>query len=201
MIGLEIENWIEKRGWTVRKFRSTRPRTESNFRFGLTSCRSQNLPAEVRSLLCQVFDSFSLVTLSSSHHASHLRGFIRSLTRPNWSFHSTRLTMSFFYFGRRFSAGTWSSSVGPRHVKTRLRSILVKIQIVPFFDYWTCPEPTGKISWRYLLKWWWYSTLKYARYIDSAAMKWWQMILQIGSSTMNRPTQFSKKTLLQLYNL
>ena len=89
MTGLEIENWIEKRGRTVRKFRSTRPRTESNFRFGLTSCRSQNLPSEVRSLLCQVFDSFSLVTSSSSHHASHLRGFIRSLTRPklpfNWA--------------------------------------------------------------------------------------------------------------------
>ena len=84
MTGLEIENWIEKRGRTVRKFRSTRPRTESNFRFGLTSCRSQNLPTEVRSLLCQVFDSFSLVTSSSSHHASHLRGFIPSLTRPNW---------------------------------------------------------------------------------------------------------------------
>ena len=96
MTGLEIENWIEKRGWTVRKFRSTRPRTESNFRFGLTSCRSQNLPTEVRSLLCQVFDSFSPVTSSSSHHASHLRGFIRSLTRSNWSFHSTRLTMIFF---------------------------------------------------------------------------------------------------------
>ena len=96
MTGLEIENWIEKRGRTVRKFRSTRPRTESNFRFGLTSCRSQNLPSEVRSLLCQVFDSFSVVTSSSSHHASHLRGFIRSLTRRNWSFHSTRLTMSFF---------------------------------------------------------------------------------------------------------
>ena len=78
MTGLEIENWIEKRGRTVRKFRSTRPRTESDFRFGLTSCRSQNLPTEVRSLLCQVFDSFSLVTSSSSHHASHLRGFIRS---------------------------------------------------------------------------------------------------------------------------
>ena len=60
-----------------------RPRTESNFRFGLTSCRSQNLPTEVRSLLCQVFDSFSLVTSSSSHQASHLRRFIRSLTRPN----------------------------------------------------------------------------------------------------------------------
>ena len=111
MTGLEIENWIENRGWTIRKFRSTRARTESNFRFGLTSCRSQNLPTEVRSLPCQVFDSFSLVTLSSSHHASHLRGFIRSLTRPNWSFHSTRLTMNFFYFGRRFSAGTWPSSV------------------------------------------------------------------------------------------
>ena len=96
MTGLEIENWIEKRGRTVRKFRSTRPRTESNFRFGLTSCRSQNLPSEVRSLLCQVFDSFSLVTSSSSHHASHLRRFIRSQTRPNWSFHSTRLTMRFF---------------------------------------------------------------------------------------------------------
>ena len=104
MTGLEMENWIEKRGRTVQKFRSTRPRTESNFRFGLTSCRSQNLPSEVRSLLCQVFDSFSLVT-SSSSHASHLRGFTRSLTRPNWSFHSTRLMMSFFYtsagdFGR-----------------------------------------------------------------------------------------------------
>ena len=111
MTGLEIENWIEKCGRTVRKFRSTRPRTESNFRFGLPSCRSQNLPTEVRSLLCQVFDSFSLVTSSSSHHASHLRGFIRSLTRPNWSFHSTWLTMNFFYFGRRFSAGTWPSSV------------------------------------------------------------------------------------------
>ena len=61
--------------------------------------------------ICQVFDNFSLVTSSSSHHASHLRGFIRSMTRPNWSFHSTRLMMSFFYFGRRFSAGTWSSSV------------------------------------------------------------------------------------------
>ena len=109
MTGLEIENWIEKRARTVRKFRSTRPRTESNFRFGLTSCRSQNRPTEVRSLLCQVFDSFSLVT-SSSHHASHLRGFIRSLTRPNWSFHSTGLTMNFFYLGRRFSAGTWPSS-------------------------------------------------------------------------------------------
>ena len=96
MTGLEIENWIEKRGQTVRKFRSTRPRTESNFRFSLTSCRSQNLPTEVRSLLCQVFDSFSLVTSSSSHHASHLRGFIRSLTRPNWSFHSTGLTMNLF---------------------------------------------------------------------------------------------------------
>ena len=106
MTGLEIENWIEKRGRTVRKFRSTGPRTESNFRFGLTSCRSQNLPTEVRSPLCQVFDSFSLVTSSSSHHASHLRGFIRSLTRPNWSFHSTRLTMNFFT-----SAGTWPSSV------------------------------------------------------------------------------------------
>ena len=105
--GLEIENWIEKRGRTVRKFRSTRPRTESNFRFGLTSCRSQNLPSEVRSLLCQIFDSVSLITSSTSHHASHLRGFIRSLT----SFHSTRLMMSFFYIGRRFSAGTWSSSV------------------------------------------------------------------------------------------
>ena len=68
----------------------------SNFRFGLTWCRSQNLPSEVRSLLCQVFDNFSLVTSSSSHHASHLRGFIRSLTRPNWSFHSTWLKMSFF---------------------------------------------------------------------------------------------------------
>ena len=45
MTGLEIENWIEKRDRTVRKFRSTRPRTESNFRFGLTSCRSQNLPS------------------------------------------------------------------------------------------------------------------------------------------------------------
>ena len=44
MTGLEIESWIEKRGRTVRKFRSTRPRTESNFRFGLNSCRSQNLP-------------------------------------------------------------------------------------------------------------------------------------------------------------
>ena len=96
MTGLEIENWIGKRGITVRKFRSTRSRTESNFRFGLTSCRSQNLPTEVRSLLRQVFDSFSLVTLSSSHHASLLWGFIRSLTRPNWSFHSTRLKMSFF---------------------------------------------------------------------------------------------------------
>ena len=96
MTGLEIENWIEKRGRTIRKFRSTRPRTESNFRFGLTSCRSQNLPTEVQSLLCQVFDSFSLVTSSSSHHASYLWGFIRSLTRPNWSFHSTRLTMNFF---------------------------------------------------------------------------------------------------------
>ena len=53
MTGLEIENWIENR-----KFRSTGPRTELNFRFGLTSCRSQNLPTEVRSLLCQVFDSF-----------------------------------------------------------------------------------------------------------------------------------------------
>ena len=102
MTGLEIENWIENRGWTIRKFRSTRARTESNFRFGLTSCRSQNLPTEVRSLPCQVFDSFSLVTLSSSHHASHLRGFIRSLTRPNWSFHSTRLTMNFFYFAGDF---------------------------------------------------------------------------------------------------
>ena len=96
MTGLEIENWIEKRGRTVRKFRSTSPRTESNFRFGLTSCRSQNLPTEVRSLHCQVFDSFSLVTSSSWHHVSHIRGFIRSLTRPNWSFHSTRLTMNFF---------------------------------------------------------------------------------------------------------
>ena len=96
MTGLEIETWIEKCGRTVRKFRSTRPRTELNFRFGLTSCRSQNLPTEVRSLLCQVFDSFSLVTSSSSHHAWHLRGFIRSLTRPNWNFHSTRLTMNFF---------------------------------------------------------------------------------------------------------
>ena len=75
MTGLEIENWIEKRGRTVRKFRSTRPRTESNFQFRLTSCRSQNLPTEVWLLLCQVFDSFSLVTSSSSHHASHLRGF------------------------------------------------------------------------------------------------------------------------------
>ena len=89
MTGLEIENWIEKCGRTVRKFRSTRPRTESNFRFGLTSSRSQNLPTDVRSLLCQVFDSFSLVTSSSSHHASHLWGFIRSLIRPNWSIHST----------------------------------------------------------------------------------------------------------------
>ena len=96
MTGLEIENWIEKRDRTVRKFRSTRPRTESNFRFGLTSCRSQNLPPEVRSLLCQVFHSFSLVISSSSHHASHLRGFFRSLTRSNWSFSSTWLTMSFF---------------------------------------------------------------------------------------------------------
>ena len=61
MTGLEIENWIEKRGRTVRKFRSTRPRTESNFRFGLTSCRSQDLPTKVRSLLCHVFDSFSLL--------------------------------------------------------------------------------------------------------------------------------------------
>ena len=48
MTGLEIENWIEKCGRTVRKFRLTRPRTESNFRFGLTSCRSQNLSTEVR---------------------------------------------------------------------------------------------------------------------------------------------------------
>ena len=47
MTGLEIENWVEKRGRTVRKFRSTRPRTESNFRFGLTSCRSQNRPTTV----------------------------------------------------------------------------------------------------------------------------------------------------------
>ena len=108
MTGLEIKNWIEKRGRTVRKFRSTRPRTESNFRFCLTSCRSQNLPNEVRSLLCQVFDSFSLVTSSSSDHASHLRGFIQSLIRPNWSFHSirlSRLTMNFFT-----SAGTWPSA-------------------------------------------------------------------------------------------
>ena len=115
MTGLEIENWIEKRGRTVRKFRSTRPRTESNFRFGLTSRRSQNLPSEVRSLLCQVFGSFSLVTSSSSHHASHLRGFIRSLTRPNWSFHSTRLTMNFFTsagdFRQVVRQSTWPSSV------------------------------------------------------------------------------------------
>ena len=111
MTGLEIENWIEKRGRTVRKFRSTRPRTESNFRFGLTSCQSQNLPTEVRSLLRQVFNSFSLVTSSSSHHASHLRGFIRSLTRSNWSFHSTRLTMNFFTSAGDFLAGTWPSSV------------------------------------------------------------------------------------------
>ena len=104
MTGLEIENWIEKHGQTVRKFRSTRPKTESNFRFGLTSCRSQNLPTEVLSLLCQVFDSFSLVTSSSSHHVSHLRGFIRNMTRQNWSFHTTRLTMIFLLrqeiFGR-----------------------------------------------------------------------------------------------------
>ena len=113
MTGLEIENWIEKCGRTVRKFRSTRPRTESNFRFGWTSCWSQNLHTEVRSLLCQVFDSFSLVTSSSSHHASHshLRGFIRSLTRPNWSFHSTGLTMNFTSAGDFRQLGSWPSSV------------------------------------------------------------------------------------------
>ena len=83
--GLEIENWIEKCGQTVRKFWSTWPRTESNFRFGLTSCRSQNMPSEVRHS-CQVFDSFSLVTSSSWHYVSDLQGFIQSLTRPNWSF-------------------------------------------------------------------------------------------------------------------
>ena len=50
--------------------------------------------------------------LASWHHVSHLRGFIRSLKlRPNWSFHSTRPTMIFFYYGKRFSAGTWPSSV------------------------------------------------------------------------------------------
>ena len=48
MTGLAIENWIEKCSQTVRKFWSTWPRTESNFRFGLTSCRSQNMPSEVR---------------------------------------------------------------------------------------------------------------------------------------------------------
>ena len=75
---------------------------------------------EVRSLLCQVFDSFSLVTSSSSHLASHLRVFIQSLTRPNWSFPSTRLTMIFFLlrqeiFGRYMAIITvneWAS-VGP----------------------------------------------------------------------------------------
>ena len=45
---------------------------------------------------CQVIDSFSLVTSSSSHHASHLWQFIRSLTRPSWSFPSTRRTNNFF---------------------------------------------------------------------------------------------------------
>ena len=112
MTGLEIENWIEKCGRTVGKFRLTRPRTESNFRFGLTSFIWLMPIAKPVSwspaLLCQVFDSFSLVTSSSWHHVSHLRGFIRSL----WSFqfHSTWLTMIFFYFGSRFSAGSWPSS-------------------------------------------------------------------------------------------
>ena len=71
------------------------------------------LPRSLVAPSCQVFDSFSLVTSSSSHHASHLWQFIRSLTRPNWSFPSTRLTVNFFYFGRRFSASrsTWPSSV------------------------------------------------------------------------------------------
>ena len=96
MTGLEIENWIEKRGRTVRKFRSTRPRTESNFRFGLTSCRSQNLPTEVRSLLCQVFDSF---------FSRNLVMFTPCLTPPRiypksnkaiLKLHSTGLTMNFF---------------------------------------------------------------------------------------------------------
>ena len=45
-------------------------------------------------------------------HTSDLRGFYPK-TRPNWCLPSTtcRLTMNFFYFGRRFSAGTWPSSV------------------------------------------------------------------------------------------
>ena len=112
MTGLEIENWIEKRGRTVRKFRSTRPRTESNFRFGLTSCRSQNRPTTVWSPVAPLsgIRQFSLVTSSSSHHASHLRGFIQvgqgqNKLPFNWA------DDEFFYFGRRFSAGTWPSSV------------------------------------------------------------------------------------------
>ena len=64
MTGLEIENWIEKCGRTVRKFRSTWPRTESNFRFGLTSCRSQNLPTCTGTEVRRSFVRCSTVFLS-----------------------------------------------------------------------------------------------------------------------------------------
>ena len=98
MTGLEIENWIENRGRTVRKFRSTRPRTRIEFsiRFDLKPIAKPAYwcPDAPLSGIRQFFSL--LVTSSSSHHASHLRGFIRSLTRPNWCIHSTGLTMNFF---------------------------------------------------------------------------------------------------------
>ena len=46
-------------------------------------------------LLCQVFDSFSPVT-SLVDTMSHTSEDLSGLTRPNWSFHSTRLKMIFF---------------------------------------------------------------------------------------------------------
>ena len=65
-------------------------------------------------LLCQVFDSFSLVTSLSWHHVwqSHTsedlsevwQGQIEASIRLGWRWF-------FFYFGRRFSAGTWPTSV------------------------------------------------------------------------------------------
>ena len=114
MTGLEIENWIEKRGRTVRKFRSTRPRTESNFRFGLTSCRSQNLPS------VKFWSPVARLSGIRQFFSRNLVEFTPCLTPPRIypKSNKAKLKLPFnkaddelFYFGRRFSAGTWPSSV------------------------------------------------------------------------------------------
>ena len=106
MTGLEIENWIEKRGRTVRKFRSTRPRTESNFRFGLTSCRSQNLPS------VKFWSPVAPLSGIRQFFSRNLVKFTPCLTPPRIYTKSDKAKLKlpfnwaddefFFYFGRPF---------------------------------------------------------------------------------------------------